>query len=220
MNYLDLIGKAQGGMAYSILGNRFGLSADQTASAARYIIPALSESVRRNAASPEGLCAILKALGSGRHERYYDDPGIFMDSEARKDGDGILGHILGNPEIRGAIADNAAKNTGISAIIIDQMMPYLAMMFMGSMIKRTREPLDNLASSIAGNSGSNPLASIMNTSNTNIFGTLASFVGNNEVDENVSSIPANLADSFTKAPGEENATNGVGGFLGSMFNRK
>jgi hypothetical protein len=137
MNLFDTIMAAQGGGAVRRLGQDFGLNEEGTSSALQALLPALATGLRRNTQSEGGLESLLGALGSGRHERYLDDPDTLGQQETIQDGNGILGHILGNKDVSRQVARNAAAKTGIGEDVLKKMLPMVATLVMSSLSKQT-----------------------------------------------------------------------------------
>ena len=100
----------------SQLAGQFGLNEDQAASAVQTLIPALAGGLQRNI-SQGGLDGLLGALTKGQHQRYLDDPSTLSSPDARDDGNGILGHILGSKDVSRQVAAQASQRTGINESI-------------------------------------------------------------------------------------------------------
>jgi len=150
MNLYDMIASAQGGQAMPRMGQQFGLNEQQTADAVRHLLPAFSTGLKRNTETMNGLGALLSALSDGHHERYYDGGNIFEDAGAKKDGDNILGHMLGSKDVSRAVAERAAEQTGIGSAILKAMLPYIASMIMGALFKNGQSPLGDILGQILG----------------------------------------------------------------------
>ena len=144
MNLYEMIASAQGGQALANLGSQFGLTEEETAAAVRQLLPAVSSGLKRNAATPDGLGALLNALNDGRHERYCDDGNIFAETTVRDDGNNILGHVLGSKDVSRVVAERGAQQTGIGADLLKQMLPYVAALIMGALFKDGKTPLKDI----------------------------------------------------------------------------
>ena len=149
---LDLLAGVQARPAQQQLGQQFGLSEDMTQQAMAALIPALAAGLKSNASKPGGAEALLEALNKGTHSRYLDDPSLLSRTEARDDGNGILGHLLGSKDVSRAVASRASEKTGLGDDLLKQMLPVVATMVMGSLAKKSEEP-DTL-SQLAGLLGS------------------------------------------------------------------
>ena len=140
MNLLDMLGQAQGGSAFGNLGKQFGLDEAQTQMAVAALLPALSSGLKRNATQPGGLQALMGALQSGGHDRYFDQADAIAAPGARDEGNAILGHLLGSKDVSRAAAQRASAQTGIPDGLLKQMLPIVATMVMGSLSKQTQQP--------------------------------------------------------------------------------
>ena len=126
MNLLETILSAQGGAGLQQMSSRFGLDDGQTRTAIDALLPMLAGAVSRNAATPDGLEGLLGALGSGRHQRYVDEPSALNDPDTLQDGNAILGHMFGSKDVSREVASRASAQTGIGADVLKQMLPLLA----------------------------------------------------------------------------------------------
>jgi hypothetical protein len=136
MDILEAIGGAERHGAVEELGRQFGLDERQVSSALSALVPALAAGFQRNMSSSQGLDGLLSALGGGQHERYVDDAAILTRPETVADGNGILGHIFGSPDVSREVASRAAARTGIGESVLKRMLPIVAAMMMGAMSKR------------------------------------------------------------------------------------
>ncbi len=137
MNVLEAILNAQGGNLTHQLGQQLGLDDQQAASALSALVPALSAGLQRNASSPDGLSALLGALGSGRHTRYVDDPSQLGRTETMADGNAILGHIFGSKDVSRRVASRASAQTGLGEDVLKKMLPLVASVLMGTLAKQS-----------------------------------------------------------------------------------
>lgn len=131
MNLLDLVLNNSG--AVQQMARQFGLGEDQAQSALSAVLPALAGAVRQNASDENGLGGLLGALASGNHQRYLDDPSFLGSQEAVQDGNGILGHLLGSPDVSRQLAQHASAQTGVGTDIIKKMLPMAAGLLMGGL---------------------------------------------------------------------------------------
>jgi hypothetical protein len=138
MNLLESILNANDGGVVRQLASQFGLHDDQASSAVQSLLPALAGGLQRNI-SQGGLTDLIGALSSGQHERYLDDPSALSSDDARNDGNGILGHIVGGKDVSRRVAAQASAQTGISDSILKQMLPAIAALAMGAMSRRTTQ---------------------------------------------------------------------------------
>jgi len=108
----------------------------------------------KNASTPEGAQGLLGALSKHQQGGLLDNLGGFfeggVDESAQKDGDGILGHLLGNkrPAIENALSQESGMDLGAVANILKVAAPLL----MGAVGKQTQQ---------AGISDSNGLGNLL-----------------------------------------------------------
>jgi hypothetical protein len=138
MDLLSTILSAGGGNVVRQVAGQLGTDESQTNSALAQLVRVLGQGVAQNAATPTGLESLTRALGSGGHARYLDDLSSLADPAARADGNGILGHILGSPDISRALAGRVAGQSGLSQDAIKKLLPVAAMLLMGALSKRTQ----------------------------------------------------------------------------------
>jgi hypothetical protein len=136
MDLLNSILNAQGGQAVDQLGAHLGLDRSQTTAAIQQLLPALAGGLSQNAAQPGGLENLMRALATGTHQQYVDDPSRLAQPSAIQDGNKILGHVLGSKEASRSVAAQAAASTGIGANVLERMLPMLASLAMGAMSQR------------------------------------------------------------------------------------
>ena len=71
---LDMLMNAGGGGAVQQIGQRFGLSDDQTSNALNQLVPAVMAGLQRNSSQEGGMDALAGALKDGNHSQYLDNP--------------------------------------------------------------------------------------------------------------------------------------------------
>ena len=139
-NLFDMIMGAAGNGAVQQMGQQFGLSDSQTQGALKALLPAISGGLKRNAAEPQGLEALLGALDRGHHDRYLDEPERMQSAESVTDGNAILGHLLGSKDMSRQVAAHASQRTGVDTGILKKMLPLVATLAMGSLSKQSKQP--------------------------------------------------------------------------------
>ncbi len=140
MDLLDLLKSAGGGDSVSQIANAVGLGSDDTSKLVAALAPALMGGLAKNAGSGGGLSKLESALKSGGHDRYINDPASMLSDSTRKDGNKILGHLLGSKDVSRKVATSAAADTGIDASLIKKALPLLATLAMGAMAKKQAAP--------------------------------------------------------------------------------
>jgi len=136
MDLLSMLLNQGGGDSVRQLAGNFGLNENQAISAISGLLPALGQGLARNASTPGGLEGLQGALAAGGHQRYLEDPSILGQEETVRDGNGILGHILGSKDVSRQVAQQAAEKTGIGADVLKKMLPIVAAMAMGTLSRQ------------------------------------------------------------------------------------
>lgn len=147
MNLMDIINSATGAGANQAIAANLGLDQGQAKAVMDKLIPALGAGLKKNAAQPGGMEAMVKALQNGGHSRYLKDPAALTGAAGIQDGNAILGHIFGSKQVSRDVAARAAESTGVDYGVIKQMLPMLAATLMGAMGQQSQS---------AGSSGGNP----------------------------------------------------------------
>jgi hypothetical protein len=159
MSLLNEILNAVGGDALGKLGGSQGLDERQTRSALESLLPALSRGMKRNTQSPAGLESALAALRDGGHSRYLERPEQLGEEATRRDGNGILGHLLGSKEVSREVARRASERTGIGTDALKKLLPVAATLFMGAMSRKSGQQAEPTGARASGN----PLASLLDS---------------------------------------------------------
>lgn len=133
----EMLMKAQNGAAVDMVSRQFDLTRDQTVSAMEALLPAFSQGLKRSAATPQGIAPFMEALAGGDHAKYMQDMTRAFSPDGLADGNGILGHLFGSKDVSRAVADHAARATGVGQDILKQMLPALASMVMGGLSEQS-----------------------------------------------------------------------------------
>lgn len=101
------------------------------------LLPAVAAGLQRNTQGASGLESLAKALSTGGHQRYVDEPESINDARTQVDGNAILGHIFGSKEVSRNVAGHAAKSTGLDSTLLKQLLPVVASLAMGALSKQS-----------------------------------------------------------------------------------
>ena len=110
MDLMDLLKASGGESGLGQLAQTVGLDSSDTSNLIKALAPALMRGVQKNAASDAG-AGLSKALQTGGHERYIDNPELLAAEETRQDGNNILGHIFGSKDVSRNVAAVASEVT-------------------------------------------------------------------------------------------------------------
>ncbi len=153
MRLEDALRQAGGQGGFAEIGRAYGLSQEQTEALVQAVLPEFSRRIERNTLSRGGLADMLQTLGDPQVRRALDDPQSLTSPEMRSAGIGILDQVLGSKDKSRAVAARAAASTGLSEIIIKQLLPIIAAMIMGGMSKSGGGSLGDILSKIPGMPG-------------------------------------------------------------------
>ena len=149
MSLVDALIKAGGKEALTKIATNLGLDEGTAAKAAGELLPRLTDAMKQNAKADGGQ-GLQKAIESGDHAKYLDEPDRMGTAETKQDGNGILGHILGSKEVSRAVASTVADAVGIENEKVKEMLPMVATMAMGAISKGVSDSDSNISDAIGG----------------------------------------------------------------------
>ena len=154
MNVLEMLLQSQKGGPLDALTSMSGLKPNQMQQLLGQVLPVLAGGIKNGATTQNGLEGLMGALTSGKHDRYYDQPSTLSNQNTLLDGNGILGHILGNKDASRSLAGHASSKTGIDSALIKKLLPVIATVVMGAMNKRaSSDGLFNPQQAVSSNNG-------------------------------------------------------------------
>ncbi|MEN7343654.1 MAG: DUF937 domain-containing protein, partial [Pseudomonadota bacterium] len=137
MSILETILKSQGGGLVKQVAGQLNLQEGQAGAAIAQLLPALTQGMKKNVEQPNGLESLLGALQKGNHSRYVERPENVTSADTIRDGNSILGHLLGSKDVSRQVAAQAAEKTGLDTGVLKKMLPMVAAMAMGSLSKES-----------------------------------------------------------------------------------
>jgi len=135
-NILDLLNGSLGKEVVDGITKKTDASAEQTQAVVSTALPALLGALKNNAGSGDGAQGILNALGSKHDGSILDNLSGFLGNDDTSDGNGILGHMLGNQ--RGGLEQAISGKTGVSSGTVSKILAMLAPIVMGYLGKQSR----------------------------------------------------------------------------------
>ena len=135
MQLTPLVMNARNGEAIDEVARRFNLSREQTEAAVEALMPAFAAGIARQTREPAGAASFVRALGSGRHAGYVDEPAALFTPDGQSEGVGILGHLFGRKDVSREVAARAAERSGLSEGLLKKLLPVLAPIVMGALVK-------------------------------------------------------------------------------------
>lgn len=142
MDLMDLLKVAGADAGIGALSKQVGLSSGDAGKLLKALSPALTHGLQRQSESESGLSGFKKALGSGSHQRYLEDPELLGQEDTRLDGNRILGHLFGSKDASRNVAAHAAEETGLDSSLIKKVLPMLATLVMGAVSKSSNSGKD------------------------------------------------------------------------------
>lgn len=144
MRLFRTIAGAQGGRVFANMGAAFGLSDELAAQAVRYLVPPIARTINRRTETSQGLLHFLEFLGSRRNDRCWNDPGIFGHPQVDAEGRAVLATLFPHPAHVRKIISNRAKVLPVQPETLDAIFPYVALLALAAIERRTREPLGSI----------------------------------------------------------------------------
>lgn len=137
MNLLDLLEKAGGKQSLDSVAGKLGIDSSSTSDLVSALAPALMGGLQKQTRTSGGLSNLQNALKKGSHQQYLDNPDLMCSKDTLKDGNNILGHLLGSKDVSRNVAAQASASTGIDTSIVKQALPLIASLAMGALSKDT-----------------------------------------------------------------------------------
>ncbi len=136
MNLIQSILSSGNGAVAQQLGSQFGLEESKLGPLLGAVAPLLAHGLKEKlSASPNG-GGLLDTLTSGSLTKYADDPATLSSPEATQQGNSILGSLFGGGNALTQVVSAVAGKTGVSASLIQTMLPVLASLVMGFFSKQ------------------------------------------------------------------------------------
>ena len=164
---LDLLNGSLGNEVVAGITQNTEASEEQTKAVVSSALPALLGALQNNASKDEGAQGILNAIGSKHDGSILDNLSGFLGSNDTSDGNGILGHMLGDK--RGAVEHAISGKTGVSSGTVSKILAMLAPVVMGYLGKQSQNKQvsdgnglnDLLGGMLGGQSGGNVLGGLL-----------------------------------------------------------
>ena len=138
---LELLSSSQGKELINGISQQAGVSESNTSQILDMALPLLTGAMKKNIQTPEGAQGLMNALNSKHDGSILDNLGGFfqggVDDGVMKDGEGILGHLLGGKQAN--VENTLSQKTGIDAGSIAQILKVAAPIIMGFLGKQTRQ---------------------------------------------------------------------------------
>lgn len=144
MQMHDTLRQMQAGSLIEELAGVFAIAPARADAVVRAVMPELTWYLQKNTLSRGGLAGLVEALGSGHHVGYLSSGRVFAEEAAGRDGNAILGHLLGSKDASRALAARAARRSGLEASQVAAILPHLAAVAMGTLALRAQAGLGEI----------------------------------------------------------------------------
>jgi hypothetical protein len=176
-NLTEIMQAAQGGQGINNIASHFGLSPEQAQAAVQALIPGMSMGLQNQAANSGGLASIIEMMTGGAHHEAFNNPAATAAPQTASAGTDILHQIFGGQAGAEAVAQHATNTSGISASVMQSLMPVVASMVMGGLFKgASNNGLGGLLNSLTG-AGAAPNLGVQAESGGMLGGLLGSLMG-------------------------------------------
>lgn len=194
---LDLLNSEKGKTLIHNASKETGASEEETGQVLKMAMPLLLGALNKNAKSPEGASKLLGALSNKHDGSLLDSLGGMLggggvDDGLKKDGGGILGHVLGGKQ--DMIAQTLAQKVGLNPSTVSQILKIAAPIVLSYLGKKKNE------------------------NNVNEPGGLSSLLGN--LVGNQPKTDQSLMESLLDRDGDGSIMNDLGGLLGGSKGKK
>lgn len=167
MRLFRSIASAQNGQIFIHMGAAFGIDDETVAQVVRYFLPPMHKAIAKRMETPHGLMMLLELIGARRYDRYLADPGIFSQPRIEEEGRALLTTLIPNRNYIARIIENRTTVLPLSAEMLEEMLPYVAILVFGAVELKTRQPLKGVLAGIHGGevdpaAASNPYLALAN----------------------------------------------------------
>lgn len=135
MNISELLNGEMSEATLNGIAQQVGISKEDTTKVINASIPVLTGMLHKNASSDQGARGILGAL-SEHDGSIFENLSGFLNQGNTKDGEGILGHILGGN--KKTVSKQLSKKTGVSTANVSKILALLAPIIMGYLGKQAK----------------------------------------------------------------------------------
>lgn len=133
-NLAEILAQAQKQQGFDQMAAQFGMGAQQMKTAMDALLPAFSLGLNRATQSPMDMAQLFGLFASGTNYAQMFEQPMAAGQTMMTAGQQALGRIFG-PELSQAIAQQTAVATGFQQEAMKQVMPVMASMLMGGLMK-------------------------------------------------------------------------------------
>ncbi|MFK8252425.1 DUF937 domain-containing protein [Ancylobacter terrae] len=156
INLQDLFTQAQQGQAIDNLARSYGIAPAQAQAAVEAMLPAFALGLERSTQSAQGFAGLLGAMSRNPYAEAFANPALGFGPQTRAEGNDALAALFGSPEVSRAVAAQAAATTGLSSALLKQMLPAIAALVLGGLMKQGGGSGGGLGDLLGGMLGGSP----------------------------------------------------------------
>ena len=210
MDITQLLSGGLGQQVISGIGNQTGTSEQETSSVINAALPVLMGMLRKNASTEDGASGIMSALNK-HNGGIFDHLSDFLGSGDTSDGNGILGHILGNN--KSTVESQISQQTGVSSLNVSKIIAMLAPIVMGMLGKQASQSQANNSGGLGNILGG--LLGAGGASTSSVGGGILASILDQDGDGQLG-----VGDLLSAVFGSNKSSGGLGGLLGGLFGKK
>jgi hypothetical protein len=154
MQLMDAMRQAQNGKAIDNVARTFGIKSTEAEAVIAALIPQVGRVIERNTLSRGGIADVVTALGDPRYRSALETPDLLKTPQMQSAGIELLERLVGNKDKSRALAAHAAASSGLSEVLIKQLLPYLLPMIIGAIAKSGGGALNDILGKLEGSGGS------------------------------------------------------------------
>jgi Uncharacterized conserved protein len=128
----ELLSAGDANSPVQALATQFGIQPAQAGSAISALAPILTGGLRQQLQQPLGGESLLGLLASGPLQQAVADPSRLSSPEVQSLAGNLLKQLLGGQDV-GTVAAHASAQTGLNANLLQQMLPSVAALLLGSL---------------------------------------------------------------------------------------
>lgn len=136
MDLANLLLESENRRAVKQLAVGLGVSEEDARAAVAGMMPVISDGLRSQIFNPDGLRTLVELLDTGSHRRYLEQPGSLTEADAIAEGKVLVEHLLGSEAKSRRLAADVAASTRLDADLLGNILPLVALMFMGNLSKQ------------------------------------------------------------------------------------
>lgn len=134
-NLADILAQAQAKQGFDQFAAQFGMAPQQVKSAMDALLPAFSLGLNRATQSPADMAHLFGLFTTGTNYAQMFEQPLQAGQTMMTAGQQALTRIFGTPELTQAIAQQTALATGMQQEAMRQVMPMMASLLMGGLMK-------------------------------------------------------------------------------------